>query len=71
MITSEYLIKLRESLPSHNLKILSVRTGFSPTYIWQVLNGKRQSQDIIDAAVALAKETKERLETSKNDIANL
>jgi len=71
MITTEELSKLRASLPVHHLKILSERTKYSTVYIWQVLNNERQNQDIIDAAISLAKETKERREAAKNDIANL
>ncbi len=58
MITSIELEKLKSSLPSDHLTILIKRTGFSRTYIYQVLAGERTNTQIIDAAIALAEECK-------------
>lgn len=71
MITKKELSKLRKSLPKGAIKIISINTGYVTTYVWQVLNEQRWNQKIIDAAIELAKQTKEKIETAKNDIANL
>lgn len=71
MITKKELTKLRNSLPERYVRKISETTGYVATYVWQVLNGHRWNEKIIDAAIELAKQTKEKLETAKNDIANL
>ena len=70
-MSTEQLQKLRESLPKKHLDILSKRTGFSTVYIWQVLNGERNNNVIIDAAIELAKEEKANLELRAQAIESL
>lgn len=67
----EELQKLKLSLPKNHLDELSLRTGFSKTYIWQVLNGERNNVEIIDQAIVLAKEEKLKEEKRKEEVANL
>jgi hypothetical protein len=71
MITSTELEKLKSSLPNDHLTILNKRTGFSKTYIYQVLNGERSNIAIIDAAIDLAEETKRHNIKRINKIQNL
>jgi len=47
---------LVEKLPNNYLKVISVRTEYSRNYIWQVLHGERNNQDILSAALTLADE---------------
>lgn len=67
----EELEKLKNSLPGNHLAELSKRTGFSQMYVWQVLNGSRNNNEIVDAAIALAKEEKRRCSKRQKEIANL
>ena len=53
------LEKLKKALPTNYIDTLSERTGFSRSYVCQVINGKgRKNLNIIDAAILLAKEEK-------------
>ena len=70
-MTTEELEKLRSKLPKNNLEALSKITGFSTVYIWQVLNGERKNDVIIDAAIQLAKEELEKINARKMAIENL
>lgn len=70
-MSTEELLKLRNSLPKNYLAELHDRTGRSTTYIWQVLNEKGNNDIIIDAAIILAEETSRKLNERKAAIANL
>jgi septin family protein len=65
------LIKLKTALPKNHLVELHKITKYSKTYIWQVLAGERENDQIIDAAIELAKENKEKIESRKSELANL
>lgn len=70
-MTTQDLEILRNRLPKKTLVALHEKTGKSKTYIWQVLNGKRNNDEIIDAAILLANEQKAKDEARKNEITNL
>lgn len=71
MITSSDLKKLRDSLPSNYAELLEKKIGFSKSTIYSVMNGVRNNMEIIDAAIELARDTKEKLESQKKAIENL
>ena len=52
---------LRNKLPKSWAATIASSTGKSKVYVWQVLNGKeRHNDEIIDAAIELAKENKDK-----------
>jgi len=57
-MTTAELEKLKLALPSGYIDVLNERTGFSRSYVCQVINGERNNFEIIDAAIQLAKEEK-------------
>lgn len=65
------LKKLKKSLPKNHLDVLSKNSGFSKTYVWQVLAGERNNNDIIDAAILLANQEKEQAKNRKDAISSL
>lgn len=79
MITPSDLKKLRDSLPSNYAELLETKLekklgkekGLSKSTIYSVMNGVRHNSVIIDAAIELARETKEKLESQKEAIENL
>lgn len=52
--------KLKEDMPRGYLKLLSARTGYGVTSIWLTMNGRRVNLQIIEAAIKLRDEYKER-----------
>ena len=70
-MTTEELIKLKNSLPKNYLDKLHESTGFSRPYICQVINGERKNFEIIDAAIILAKEEKIVRENRKSEVESL
>lgn len=71
MINASDLKKLRDSLPSNYAELLENKTEFSKSTIYSVMNGVRNNSVIIDAAIDLARDTKEKLESQKEAIENL
>lgn len=57
-MTKKLLQKLKESLPAGYAQSLANVTGYSPDYCTNVLNGFRNNDIIIAAAVDLAEKTK-------------
>ena len=70
-MSADELKKLKDSLPYDFGVELQKRTGFARTYCYQVLSGERKNPEIIDAAILLAKEEKEKRELQKSEIENL
>ena len=71
MINIEDLKKLRDLLPKDFAVQIETTTGFSPSTIYKVLNGKRNNNEIIDAAISLAKEQKTKVGLQKQAIGEL
>ncbi len=67
----EELEILKNNLPNGHLETLNRLTGYTKGYIAQVLAGERTNNEIIDAAIALAKKEKKRNDRRKAEIANL
>lgn len=72
-IDKRSLIKLRESLPINGVKRIKeyLNHEYSVRYIHAVLQGTRQKEEIIIAAIAIAKEEKARMDALKNEILEL
>jgi len=63
---------LRNKLPKKWAATIASSTGKSRVYVWQVLNGKeRYNEEIIDAAIELAKQNKEKQANRLEQIKNL
>ena len=67
------LVKLRESLPINGVKRIKeyLNHEYSVRYIHAVLQGTRQKDEIIIAAIATAKEEKDKNDLLKNEILEL
>jgi hypothetical protein len=57
------LIKLRGKLPNNWSKMISERTGASIPAVYRVMRGDYVNHEIIDAALEIAAEYKQRQET--------
>jgi hypothetical protein len=63
---------LRESLPVDGVKIIQERMNeFTPDYIYKILKGIRYNPKVIEVAVAIAKETRDKKIALQNQIAEL
>lgn len=65
------LQKIKQWLPRGYAKRIFKETGISFMTIYSTINGKTHNQKVIDAAIAIAKEEKEKAEKAKNEIAAL
>jgi hypothetical protein len=70
-MTNSELRKLKKSLPKGYRKILASKKECRAEYIDAVLSGRRQSIDIIESAVELAKAHKEKMENLSMEIKQL
>lgn len=72
-IDEQSLKILRESLPVRGVRRIKeyLNDEFSIRYIHSVLQGMRQKEEIIVAAIAIAKEEKIRMDSLKNEITEL
>ena len=64
MLTKEEVIKIKEKLPNGWQKTISQATGYSTVFVSHVINGKRENESIVRAALILIKgneETKKEL----------
>ena len=59
-MTQNELIKLKEKLPPKGMKTIAERTGYAYETVRLVLSGFRKNEKIIDAAIELAAEFKEK-----------
>ena len=65
------LEKLMKMLPKNYRLILSEQLGITADAVYKVLKGKFNNEDVIDAAIILAKITVDKNEIRKNLIRNL
>ena len=72
-LDKQYLKVLRESLPFKGANKIReyLNNEFSTSYIRSVLQGDRQRDEIINAAIEIAKEEKAKMEIIKNEILEL
>lgn len=70
-MTADELQKIRSYLPKKSLSILAKSTGRSTVYVWQVLNGKGYNDEVLDAAILLAKQHKVILDARAELMAQL
>ena len=63
---------LREALPADGVKIIQERLNeYTIDYINRILNGTRHNPKVIEVALEIAKEAKEKNIALKNQIADL
>ena len=67
----EDLQKSKQWLPRGYGRRIYNETGITFTTIYATMNGKTHNQRVIDTAIAIAKEEKEKNEKAKNEIAAL
>ena len=67
-LTNLELQKLRLELPTGAQTIIAKRSGYSAQYVGQVLNGKRESLEIINVAIQLRDEHKAKIKGFKKQI---
>lgn len=70
-MTKEELEKIRKNMPIGYLAILAERTGKTRDSVSKVLRGVFHSDEIIEAAIILAKETKEKKESMQKGLNEL
>lgn len=70
-MTKEELSKIRKNMPLGYLTIISERTGKTRDSVSKVLRGVFNSDEIIETAIILARETKEKKESMRKRIRNL
>lgn len=70
-MTKKLLRKLKESLPAGYAQSIAKATGYSPDYCTNVLNGFRNNDIIIAAAVDLAERTRDERLALANKIKSL
>lgn len=62
---------LVEALPTDAVTQISERVNYSKSLIQKVLAGTRHNVEILEAAIEVAKETKEKKEALRNEIMEL
>jgi len=67
----EQLKKLRESLPKKYAKTIAAECGVSADYVRKTLSGFRINNDVIDVAIKLATEHKNKLDERSKAIEEL
>lgn len=67
----EELQKIKQWLPRGYGRRIYNETGISFMTIYATMNGKTHNQKVIDVAIVIAKEEKERTEKARNEIATL
>ena len=70
-MTKDDLKKLRRNLPKGSREILALRFGLSKGYINLVLNGTRNNENILIAAVEIISEHKRNLQKAQDFIESL
>lgn len=70
-MNKEELQKIKKWLPRGYAKRISLETGISFVTIYDTINGKARNQTVLDAAIAIAKEEKERVENIQNEVSTL
>lgn len=68
---NEDLQKIKQWLPRGYGRRIFDETGITFTTIYATMNGKTNNQKVIDLAIIIAKEEKEKAEKAKNEIAAL
>lgn len=67
----EELQKIKEWLPRGYARRIFLETGISFMTIYSTINGKTNNKVVLDAAIAIAKEEKEKMEKTKNEVSAL
>lgn len=57
--------RIREALPPGSIKQIAEKLSVSHTYVSLVLSGKRNNDEVIDAALAIIEEAKAKKEQQK------
>jgi len=70
-IENSLLVKLRNKLPKDYKESLSKETGYSESYIYHVVTGKRNNEIIIKAAIELAKKSQTKFSSIEKAIIEL
>jgi len=70
-MTAEELEILREKLPNAYQAKIQERTGYSQSYISQVLLGNRSNEVIIDVAIDIANAHQRKLQSRSKKIKSL
>ena len=68
---NEDLEKIKKWLPRGDAKRIYLETGINFVTIYATMNGKSKNKAVLDAAVAIAKEEKERVENMQNEVSTL
>ena len=67
---NEDLEKIKKWLPRGYAKRINLETGISFVTIYATMNGKSKNKAVLDAAVAIAKEEKERVENMQDEVSS-
>ena len=70
-MTKKDLLKIRKNLPHGSVSKLAEDFGFTKSYIHLILKGKRQNNSVLIAAVELANNAKQELESLSKKTATL
>ena len=70
-MTSKELIKLKSAMPPKYRDTLALKFGVSTTYIDMIFRGTHVRHDVIDIAIELALDHKQKLEEQKAKIKSL
>lgn len=70
-MNKEELQKIKKWLPRGYAKRIYLETGISFVTIYETMNGKSRNKAVLDAAVAIAKEEKERVENMQDEVSTL
>jgi len=65
------LKKLKKKLPSDYAKTISDEFNVSVQYVYQIINGVNQNENILKRLIELAKSNKENQKVLSEEIANL
>ena len=68
---NEDLEKIKKWLPRGYAKRINLETGISFVAIYATMNGNSKNKAVLDAAVAIAKEEKERVENMQDEVSTL
>ena len=68
---NEDLEKIKKWLPRGYAKRINLETGISFVTIYATMNGKSKNKAVLDAAVAIVMEEKERVENMQDEVSTL
>lgn len=68
---NEELQKIKKWLPRGYARRIFSETGISFMTIYSTMNGKASNKQVLESAIVIAKEEKEKLEKNKHEISTL